>query len=250
MKQINILIVDDEKDAIEGLTNSLNDIAGKSILFFTSKTVDEGLEILRIKNIDLIFLDIHLGKENGFQLLENMPTLNSPAVIFVSAYEQYAIKALNSAALYYLLKPVVKSELTIAFNCFLDRQVKAVQLEQLQVLLENLQPGNELSRVALPVGYNLEMLPRNQILRCESDSNYTYVYSLLGKKYTLVKTLKEVEQYLPPIFFRIHRSHIVNLNMVKKVNKKESNVTLVDGTLLPIADERKHALLDLVRLTH
>lgn len=250
MKLIQILVVDDEIDAIEGLIHLIKSVIGKNVNFNTAKSVAEANEVFKTKPVDLIFLDIHLGKENGFHFLEGMPLTARPPVIFVTAYDNYAIKALNSAALYYLMKPVNKTELTAAINKYFQQQHYSIRQEQLQVLLENfLQPTNQLNRVALPVGDNLEMIPKNQIIRCESASNYTHIYSLDGTKYTLAKTLKEVEEYMPSVFFRVHRSHLVNLNMIKKVNKKEAIITLIDSTLIPISDERKSAFLDAVRLT-
>lgn len=250
MKPYQFLIVDDEPDAIEDLQCMVKEITGSGTVFFSASNIQKALEVWQTKTIDCIFLDIHFGKENSFQLLDLIPMSKRPPLIFVTAYNDYAIKALNSAALYYLLKPVDRRELTAAIEKFIQQRLLSIRQEQLQVLLENcLQPTNELNRVALPLADNLELIPKNQIIRCESDSNYTHIYSLQGTKYTIAKTLKEIETFLPPVFFRIHRSHLINLNMVQQINKKESMIELVDGTRLPISEDRKPFLIDATKLT-
>ena len=250
MKQYQFLIVDDEPDAIDGLKYQVKELVKQNTVFFAAKSVEEALLLWQTKSIDLIFLDIHLGKELGFHLLDHIPLSVRPPVIFVTAFDDYAIRALNSAALYYLLKPVSATDLSVAINKFMQHHHFTIRQQQLQVLLENfLQPTSELNRVSLPLGDQMEMIPKNQILRCESDSTYTHVYSLQGTKYTLAKTLKEVELYLPSVFFRIHRSHLVNLNMLQRIHKKESMVELVDGTQLPISEDRKALLLERTKLT-
>jgi two-component system LytT family response regulator len=249
MKQYQFLIVDDEPDAIDGLKYQVKKLVKQNTVFFCAKSVEDALLFWQTKSIDLIFLDIHLGKELGFDLLDQIPFSVRPPVIFVTAFDDYAIRALNSAALYYLLKPVSAADLSVAIDKFMQHHHFTIRQEQLQVLLENIiQPTSELNRVLLPLGNQMEMIPKNQIVRCESDSNYTHVYSLQGIKYTLAKTLKEVETCLPPVFFRIHRSHLVNLNMMQRVHKKESMLELVDGTRLPISEDRKGLLIERTKL--
>ena len=109
--------------------------------------------------------------------------------------------------------------------------------------------SGELSRLALPTKSAMELISVHQIVRCESDSNYTHIYTLSGAKYTLPKTLKEVEKSLAAFFFRIHRSHIVNLNMVRRINGKESSVELINGSHLPVSEDRKTILMGRVKIT-
>jgi two-component system LytT family response regulator len=248
MKQYNFLLVDDEPDAINGLQYLLKAVFIQSFNHYAANTVKDALKIWKEKDIDLIFLDIQLGSQNGFQLLAEIPEHLRPPVIFVTAFDQFAMKALNSAALYYITKPVIKKELAKAMERFIGVNEIKIQQEQFQILVENiLQPTNEINRLALPVGDKLEIVAKNKIIRCESESNYTHIFTIDNHRYTVAKTLKEVEKLLPATFIRVHRSYLVNINMLKSIDRKNSTLDLIDGTKFPISEDRKSILLDALK---
>lgn len=248
MKSFNFLLVDDEPDAVQGLQYLIKNIFTNKVSFYESNTVKKAINIWKEHPIDLIFLDIQLGSQNGFELLNEIPQNHRPPVIFVTAYNEFAMKALNSAALYYITKPVVKSELQKALDRFIATKEIKTQNEQFQILIENiLQPTNEINRIALPVGNKLEVIAKSKIIRCESDSNYTNLFTIDGKRFNVAKTLKEVEKNLPAIFIRIHRSYLVNVNMIKSIDKKNGTLQLIDNTIYPIAEDRKSILLDTLK---
>lgn len=238
----NVLVIDDEKDA-RRLIKEYCKLYIPILYCYEAGTVEEAWEIISTKNIELIFLDIQLKTQSGFQLFEKQG-VSLPAVIFTTAYQQHAAKAFRCAALDYLLKPIKSEEFKEATARFLEAKKVSLSEQRLSVFFENLtQPLNEVNRIALPVkeGFVIESL--NQILYCKGDSNYTKIYTLRGKEYLASKTLRYFEELMPACFQRVHKSYLVNLNYVSSFHKDADTLLLADGTSLDVSVRAKAELL-------
>lgn len=204
--------------------------------------------ILAVKP-DLVFLDIQLQEENGFDLLKRFREI-SFKVIFTTAFAEYAIQAFKFSAVDYLLKPIVAGDLIPAVDKIIDGQSKYDMLKQLEALFFNLrQQHTPLRKISIPSQEGLEFIEVSEILRCQADVNYTVIHLLSGRTIVVSKTLKEFEILLEDCnFFRLHHSHLVNLQYIKKYHKgKGGYVTLQDNTELDVSVRRKEALLKKMR---
>jgi two-component system LytT family response regulator len=191
----------------------------------------------------LVFLDVEMPYMNGFELLEKLGPV-SFEVIFTTSYGQYAIRAIRASALDYLLKPVDATELRAAVQKLADHSATSLP-QQLDVLLSRLQGASALARIALPTMEGLQIVPVNTILFCTSSSNYTILFLKDKQKITISRTLKEVEEMLEDHnFMRVHHSHLVNLDEVKKYMRGEGGSLLMsDGSIVAVSRAKKEILL-------
>ena len=208
----------------------------------------QGIELIRKHQPDLVFLDIEMPHKNGFDVLNETKDCRYK-VIFTTAYDQFAIRAFKFSALDYLLKPIDIRELQEAVEKAAVKEEQGSLDEKLQVLISQLQSPVRQERIALPVADGMQFFHTDEILRCESDSNYTHISLTNGKKITIAKTLKEVEESLRGVdFYRIHQSHLVNMNHISKVVKGEGGyVVMKDGTTITISRNKKEAFLESFR---
>ena len=233
---LRAVIVDDEQSARESLAEIITKYCDSNIqLIGVADGVEKGIEIIEMLNPDIVFLDIELSPGSGFELLERVGN-NSFEVIFTTAYNQYALTAIKFSALDYLLKPIDIDELRNAINKASSKK----NIDRIQVLKENLkQKDSKLNKVILPTntGYFVELL--DDIVRCEADSNYTDFYFLNGKKMTVCKTLKEYEELFEGLgFFRIHQSHLININHIKNYLKGDTpQLIMSDGKNVTISSD-------------
>lgn len=242
-------MIDDEKNALDVLELQLTQYCTGVNIVARCNGGEAGVAAILQHQPDLIFLDIEMPKVNGFDVLAQTRHV-SYEVIFTTAYDQFAVKAFKFAAVDYLLKPVDILELQSAVQKARARQGQSDMDEKIKTLLQQMMPAAAVpQRIALPVGDAIQLFAPDDIIRCESDSNYTYVFLQAGKKILLAKTLKEVEETLKGLsFFRVHQSHLVNINHVGKVVKGEgSYLTTSDGTTVPISRNKKDAFLEMLR---
>ena len=204
----------------------------------------EALMLIQHHKPQLIFLDIEMPRMNGFEMLNELPEKNFH-IIFTTAYDQYAIKAIKYAAFDYLLKPIDIEELRTAVSK-IDAKENTQTKQQVELLSQNiLQPKKQLSRLAIPTLEGLLFLSISDIIHLEANSNYTNIY-LNGKiKVTASKTLKEFEEMLPEdIFFRTHHSHLINLNFIKRYIKGDGGqIELQNGTYIDVSRRKKDEFL-------
>lgn len=247
---ITALLIDDEKNALEVLQLQLERHCPEVKILAACEGGQKGVEAIRRHHPDLVFLDIEMPHLNGFDVLEQTRGLDY-AVIFTTAYDQFAIKAFRFSALDYLLKPVDVSELRAAVEKVKTRSGRGEWETKLRALLGQLQPAaaKHTHRIALPVGDAMQFMEPDEIIRCESDSNYTHIFLAGGRKITLAKTLKEVEDNIGGTpFFRIHQSYLVNMNHILKFIKGDNAyVVMKDGTKLGVSRNRKEAFLETFR---
>jgi len=190
---------------------------------------------------DLVFLDVQLHEQTGFDLLEQIPNIDFE-VIFTTAYDNYAIKAFKFSALDYLLKPIDPDDLLQAVNKFQKVSQQHDLSEKFNTLFHNLKNTNGTSKkITVPTSKGLMFLTVNDIIRCEADVNYTTIYLKDKQQLMVAKTLKDFDDLLADHqFFRIHNSHLINLDYIKSYHKgKGGYVTMTDNTSLEVSSRRK-----------
>jgi two-component system LytT family response regulator len=243
---IKAILIDDEKHCRETLSIQLERYCPEVKLLAECSSAQQGLEAIALHRPDVVFLDVEMPGMNGFEMLQQVPNI-SFELIFTTGYDAYAIKAIRFSALDYLLKPIDKEELKKAVNK-VHQKTDHKLTEQLDILLEKL--GNKqasLQKIALPTQDGFELVPLENIMHCESDSNYTHIVLKNGKKLLVSRTLKEIEELLEGHpFLRVHHSHLVNLNEITRYIRGEGGyVVMSDNTSISVSRSRKDALLKL-----
>jgi len=242
---INCAIVEDEPSSGERLTlllerNHSSEIQIQKWL----KTAGEATDFLKYQSVDLVFFDVEIGQVSAFEILEKLGSVQFK-IIFTTAHQEYALKAIKHSALDYLLKPIDAGELKKAVDKVLKIEGKENSNTQIQALVDFLKTQKSPSRIALPTLLGTEYVPVDEIIRCKADVNYTHVFLKNSRKITLAKTLKDIEGSLVQHgFFRAHNSHLVNLSEVRFYNKgKGGFLVLKDGSEVEVASRRKEELL-------
>lgn len=242
---LKAVLIDDERNALELLQHQLDHYCPSVQIAALAQGGHEGVEAIRLHQPDLVFVDIEMPDITGFDVLEQTRSSHYD-VIFVTAYDHFAVRAFRYAAVDYLLKPLDAEELKSA----VDRVQQGRQQPfgaQLEAVLGQIQPAR--MRIAIPVQDGYQLMEADEIVHCSSDSNYTHVYLTNQRKITLAKTLKDVEETLQGLpFYRIHHSHLVNLNHVQRLSKQDGGyVVLTNGTQISISRSKRDGLLDLIR---
>lgn len=248
---IDAIIIDDEKNALEVLDMQLTQFCKNINIVAVANGGIKGIEAIKKYKPQLVFLDIEMPHKNGFDVLAETKEYNYE-VIFTTAYDQFAIKAFKHSALDYLLKPIDIIELQDAVKKVSAKKEDTSSLEQkMNLLFAQLQPKPNIvtQKIALPVSDGMQFFEPDEIIRCESESNYTHIFLINGKKITLAKTLKEVEENIEgKPFYRVHQSHLVNMNHVAKLIKGEgAYVIMKDGTNIAISRNKKEAFMETFR---
>ncbi|HEX3168571.1 MAG TPA: LytTR family DNA-binding domain-containing protein [Chitinophagaceae bacterium] len=241
---LKAIIVDDEPYCCEILAAMLESDCPEVEIKSICNSAKDALAAIRQQSPDLIFLDVEMPKLNGFEMLEQLSSINFH-LIFTTSYDQYALKAIRFSAIDYLLKPIDREELKSAVEKVKDRfQIPVPQ--QLEILLQKFkQPSNPVNKIALPTMEGLQMIPIETIVSCESDDNYTNIKLKNGKKLLVTRSLKEIEESLEQhSFIRVHRSYLVNLNEIEKYVKGEGGyLVMSDGRSIDVARNKKETLL-------
>lgn len=231
------IIVDDERKSRELLAMLVSKVLHDKVeVCATCTSVGEAIEAIEATRPDLVFLDVEMPGESGFSLFEKLEGHITFDVIFTTAHSQYAHDAFKVNALDYILKPPTSQDLIRAINKITDRS--HLQKESIRnTILEQLKKTYVTERLGLPTEKGVEFIDVNAIVRCEASSNYTFIYLSNKQKIVICRTLKQLEEALKPFpFFRIHKSHLVNLKAIKGYKKGDhSFVTLEDGTELPVS---------------
>ena len=239
---IKVLIIDDEQHSVDRLVHlllpsyeELVEIAG------TATNIEDGTKAITLLQPDLIFLDVQIHERTGFDLLRALPEINF-AIIFTTAYEKFAIQAIKFSAIDYLLKPIDAADLDVALLKFINERSQKLTAQKIDILLQNTQNKKDIpKKIIVPTVSGFEFLDIADIVRCQSDINYTTIYLKDKHKLVVAKTLKEFEELLSGhSFFRVHNSHLINLDCIKSYNKgKGGSVKLTDGTEIEVSSRRK-----------
>jgi two-component system LytT family response regulator len=228
------IVVDDEVKSIKSLEWELEKFNEDIKIKNTFTDTQQARDYLSEHEVDFIFLDIEMPKIDGFEFLEHFEHRDFD-VIFVTAYDQYAIKAIKAQAFDYLLKPVEHDELKVLIDKMLSKKEK----EQIDQNLNN--------KIQVAIDQNIRLIDPEGIIYCQSDGNYCHIYLKKGESHLISKKLKYMEEKLEKYpFMRVHNSYIINLNEVHEINKKDSIIILNDGTSIPISRSKKDKLFNLL----
>lgn len=243
---ITAIIIDDELHCINKLSYLLAQHHKNTIQLLSSfQSVEEGVAAIQQLQPDLVFLDVQLNDKTGFDVLKHFDEFGF-AVIFTTAYEKYAIQAIKFSAVDFLLKPIDNDELKAAIDKLKRGLSKDDITKKFDVLFHNLKHIDAASkRISIPTVNGFEFLPVNDIIRCESNINYTTLYLKNEQKLTVAKTLKEFEELLSDYnFFRVHNSHLINLAYIKRYNKgKGGFVCMNDDSEIEVSTRRRDEFL-------
>lgn len=227
-KKLRSIIIDDEQESIELIDNLLHDIEQVEVVA-TCTNVDDAITLILNHKPDILFLDIQMPGKTGFDLLNELKDFDiSPYIIFVTAFDQYAIKAIHHSAFDYILKPVNKNNLQKSINRLSSQQTNLEFRKQIENFISGKYTHNKL-KFNLRTGYIL--INPNELIYCKADGNYTDLFLSNGKTETTTINLGRIYSMLPEnIFFRISRSTIINLIFLKKVDRKNNICILINGT--------------------
>lgn len=245
-KMLRTIIIDDEPPVRESLREMLKEHCCNVKVIAEAGSVISGVEAILKHHPDLILLDIRMADGTGFDLLEQIEPQECK-VIFVTAYNEYAIKAFKFSALDYLLKPVDSDELKVAVEKAEHQVVKELKT-QLDTLVKNLDTEDQSKKkIILKTADNIYLLRVNDISCCESDGKYTMIYLADGKKVMVSTTLKFYQDLLTEYgFFRVHKSYLINLEHIQRFEKAEGGYLILGNELkIPVASRKREELLDL-----
>ncbi|RYJ45561.1 LytR/AlgR family response regulator transcription factor [Flavobacterium beibuense] len=250
---ITALLIDDDANLRNGMKSFLTRYAPDIEIVGEADSVKAGISAIEFHQPNVVFLDIQLGDGTGFDILEQVMQRKgslSCHVVFITAHEQYAVKAFRFSALDYLLKPVDPEDL----NNVVDKIKKTLSgndnYAHIDLLLENIRKKvDKFKRIALSTSDGIHLFEVSDIIRCESQDNYTKFYIKDNKPILIAKTLKEYEDLLSEQGFeRIHQSHLINLAYLKSYIKKDGGyAVMADNSHLPISQRKKERLQEILK---
>jgi two-component system LytT family response regulator len=242
---IRTVLVDDEVDSIRILQRLLETYCPQVSIVGTAGGVETALPLIRESKPDLVLLDIEMAQGNAFDLLNQLQPIGFK-VIFVTAFDNYAIRAFKYSAVDYLLKPVDIDDLRNAISRVREKPSEHTIVQQMKILLENvgtLQLPQQ--KMAVPTITGLIFIAVQDIIRFEAKGNYSSICLSSGESIMATRTIKDYEEILPEtIFCRIHNSHIINLSRIKKYQKgRGGSVEMEDGSVIEVASRRRDEFL-------
>jgi two-component system LytT family response regulator len=248
-----VVIIEDEKRSREFLKEILLEHCEGIEITGLGSNVAEGIDVINTTRPQIVFLDIELQTGTGFDVLEQV-TYRDFAVIFTTAYDHYALKAIKFSAADYLLKPISVEELKAAVAKVSERRAHDLQQQTMSILMQNLKSlrSNTEPTITLSLAEGLEFVPIRDILRVEAGGSYTNFFLKEGRKILVSKNLKEYEQLLCDYdFMRVHNSHIINLSEVKKMLKTDGGYAVMsDGTQIIISPKKKDDFIKAMSQRH
>jgi len=244
------IIIDDEPNALIVLQKLLEIHCPQVQVLASVLNSKEGLEKIKELNPDIVFLDIEMPQMNGFQLLSNLDKINFH-LIFTTAYDQFAVKAFKFNALDYLLKPIDPVELKKAVKKASEKlALLPQQLEHISEILHEAEKGQLPGRIAFPHAKGYRFISLSDIIYCESESNYTILHLVNEPKFTVCKTLGEIEDILSVShFLRIHRSYLVNTKKIKDFIKGDGGYLIMENkSEIPVSRNKREELGEILKL--
>ena len=240
MKTLTCILVDDEEKARDNLENLIKEYVNKLQIVKKCSNIAEASKAIDDYDPDIIFLDIEMNTATGFDLLEKLKD-DWYNVIFVTAHDEYAVKAFRYSATDYLLKPIDIDELIESVE-----KIRNGQSQKEQSLEVSAGSDSDVKKLAVPIHDGVKLVSIDSIIRFEGTGNYTNVFTEEGDKGTFSKGIKHFEEMLmQKNFVRVHRSHLVNINFIKEYHKGRGGfIVLKDGTQLEVSRRRKQDLMD------
>jgi len=241
---LRVVIIDDEPDAVKFIQGIITEYCPNLSIVGTANSARDGISVITQEKPDLVFLDVQMPHGTGFDLLSSFPE-KSFDVIFITAYNHYAIQAIKFSAVDYILKPVNISELIEAVTK-VEQKRASREYRNLDYsnLLENLRTPRP-SKLAIPTNDGIEYLNTAEIIRIEADRSYSWFFLTDKRKYLVSRNLKEYQELLQDVdFFRPHNSHLINMIFVKKFIRHEGGyIEMTDGSNVPISRGKRDLFL-------
>jgi two-component system LytT family response regulator len=242
---IRSVIIDDEADGRESLRLAITKYCPDMEIVAICESAQQGKDAIQELSPDLVFLDVQMPHTSGFELLQQLDVINF-SVIFVTAFDKYAIKAIKFSALDYLLKPVDIVELQEAIKKYKESKSLPDAENQYRTMFRNINTkAGAFERLAVPTMNGLEFLKTEDIIFCEADGNYTLLHLKARQQLLVSKTLKDFETMLEDSgFCRVHHSYLINLTHILKYEKGEGGtVLLTDNHFIDVSRRKKDELL-------
>ena len=241
---LSAIIIDDEVKGRIALKKKLQDYCPEVAVTGEAADGMQGIALIAQLQPQIVFLDIEMPRMDGFAMLQQLPEKKFH-LVFTTAYDQYAIRAIRFAAFDYLLKPVDIEELRNTISKIIATKEQVQTSRKLEVLADNLQRNHSLNKIAIPTLDGLLFFNVDDIIHLEALSNYTVIHFTNHPKLTASRTLKEFEELLPQdIFFRPHHSHLINLNFLKRYIKGDGGqIEMQNGNYVDVARRKKEEFL-------
>lgn len=249
---IKTLIIDDEQNARENLKLILNDFCPNVNIVAEAGSAEEARILVVKHKPDLLFLDINMPREDGFELLESIENKDF-AVIFITAHNQFALKALKAGAIDYIEKPIDIEDLQAAVakvNMDGSSSSSNVDFGMIKQLLDEYKSETNSETIAVPTLSGYEIIKAQDIIHLEADESYTRIFLVEGKRCVSSMTIARYEKVLDPnTFFRVHKSHIINTrHHLKEFNRHEGNVAIMDsGEAIPVARRKLSGFINAIK---
>lgn len=245
--KLNTLIIDDEKQARNSLRSDLCKHEDAITILGEADSVEAAVKLINDKKPDLVFLDINLGDGSGFNVLEKT-TFKNFKTIFVTAYDQYAIKAFKVSALDFLLKPVDLDELAEAIKKAKSLITPNTSEEQIKVFRE-IKINDSEKKIVLKELDAVHIVKVNDLIACEASGIYTTFYLSTNKQIVVSKNLKEYEEILEPYgFLRVHNSFLINSNKIEKFEKTDGGFLIMEGgQRVPVSQRKRDVVTDFLK---
>ena len=245
---IRTIVIDDEKRVAQAIAKIIENFCSGFSVIGIAYDVKTGVELINKHKPDMVTLDINLPDGSGFDILRKVDNTDFK-LIFITAYEEYALKAIKFSAIDYILKPIDENELSEAF-----RKVKEIHKKEnnkliLDAFLSGLDNKPKDKKIVLKTTDDIHLVKVNDIIRCESEGSYTSFFLTDGKKLMVSKNLKEFEDLLTDYgFFRTHHSHLININFVERFHKGDGGIIYMsDRSEIPVSVRKKERLLKLFK---
>jgi two-component system, LytTR family, response regulator len=243
---IKTVIIEDEQKSRDMLAAIIQKNCPELDVIGLAKNVTEGVELIKNQKPELVFLDISMPDGSGFDLLEQVVG-SKFELIFATASDQHAIRAIKYSACDYLLKPIDIDELKMAVNKVVQKKNAIPNMENLQFLIQHLKRADEnFQKITLPTGNAYEIVNVKDIIRCEADGSYTTFYLNDKRKLMVSAGLKHYEELLPEAeFIRVHHHHLINMNHVVRFLKEDGGYAVMsDGTKIEISRRKKETFME------
>ena len=248
MEKIKAILVDDELNSLQNLRGKIEEFCPDLQIIAMAQKPEEAMLLIKHHKPHVIFLDIEMPKMSGFRMLDELGEYDFE-IIFTTAYNHYAIDAIRISAFDYLMKPIAIKELQNTAHRLSKLHSFSQTKEKIDILKSSMsEKKSQEDKIAIPTSDGLEFIPIKNILHIESSSNYSKIFFIESKSLLVTKLLKDFEDMLQPYhFYRIHNSHLINLNYIQKyVKANGGQVMMKDGTVIDVARRKKEEFLKMI----
>lgn len=241
--KISAVIIDDEQIARDVLQNYLQKYCPQVEILGEAENIKQAVPLIKNQQPQLVFLDVEMPYGNAFDVLEATQNFQYET-IFITAFSQYSLDALNKSASYYILKPIDIQELIVAVNKVSETLEKNEELNRNRILLDNLKQKPDKQQLILPTLNGFDVVKVEDIIRLQADGNFTQVFLINGTKKMVCRFLKHFDDLLQAPFIRVHRSHIINTHFVKSYQKGNGGTAvMIDNSEVEISQTYKENFL-------